>query len=74
MTTNTSNSINPVKPSELLDLAEMVVTTDRFLFIVGSGGAGKTSIVTKVLAPQMGRKVWEVNLNGQGPQEVIGYG
>ena len=46
----TNNSINPVKPSELLDLAEIAVTTDRFLFIVGSGGAGKTSIVTKILA------------------------
>jgi len=74
MTTNTSNSINPTKPSELRDIAEIAAATDRFLFIVGSGGAGKTSIVTKVLAPQMGRKVYYVNLNGQGPQEVIGYG
>jgi ABC-type ATPase involved in cell division len=62
----TTNSINPTKPSELLDIAEIAVATDRFLFIVGSGGAGKTSIVTKILAPAMGRKVYYVNLNGQG--------
>jgi len=71
---NTNTSINPVKPSALLPLAEVCLATNRFLFIVGSGGAGKTSIVTKELGPAMGREVYYVNLNGQGPQEVIGYG
>jgi hypothetical protein len=69
-----TDSINPVQPSELLDIAEITHAANRFLFIVGSGGAAKTSIVCHVLAPAMGRKVYYVNLNGQGPQEVIGYG
>lgn len=65
---------NPVRPSELLDLAEIAIATDRFLFIEGQGGAGKTSIVSGILAPRLGRRLYYVNLNGQGPQEVIGYG
>lgn len=71
---NTTNTINPVKPSALLTLAHMAVAANRFLFISGSGGAGKTSIVCNNIAPALGREVWYVNLNGQGPQEVIGYG
>ena len=71
MTTN--NAINPIRPSELLPLAEAALLVNRFLMIVGSGGAGKTSMVCNVLGPQMGREVWDVNLNGQGPQETVGY-
>lgn len=71
---NNTNASNPVKPSDLLDLADIALATNRFLFIVGSGGAGKTSIVCHDIAPAMGREVYYVNLNGQGPQEVIGYG
>lgn len=69
-----TNAINPVSPSEILGLAHAAVLTNRFLFISGSGGAGKTSIVCHTIAPAMQREVWYVNLNGQGPQEVIGYG
>lgn len=68
-----TNAINPIRPSELLPLAEAALMVNRFLMIVGSGGAGKTSMVCNVLGPAMGRKVWDVNLNGQGPQETIGY-
>ena len=61
-------------PSELLDLADTAILAEAFLFIFGSGGAAKTSIVSKQIAPALGRELWYVNLNGQGPQEVIGYG
>jgi hypothetical protein len=71
--TTTNTAINSIKPSELLPLAEAASMIDRFLMIVGSGGAGKTSMVCNVLGPAMGREVWEVNLNGQGPQETTGY-
>jgi hypothetical protein len=71
---NNTTAINPVKPSDLLPLAEMCLAANRFLFITGQGGSGKTSIVCHDLAPAMGREVYYVNLNGQGPQEVIGYG
>lgn len=73
MSTQTA-SINPVKPSALLPLARLAQRANRFLMITGSGGSGKTSIVCNILGPDMGRDVWYVNLNGQGPQEVIGYG
>lgn len=73
MTTNT-NAINPVHTSELLGLAEAALLADCFLFISGSGGAGKTSIVCKILSRELNRKVYYANLNGQGPQETIGYG
>lgn len=71
---NMTNTSPTVKPSDLLDLATIAQATNRFLFIEGSGGVGKTSIVCNLLAPHMGREVYYVNLNGQGPQEVIGYG
>jgi len=72
--TNHNTPFNPVKPSALLPLAEAAHMAGRFLFISGPGGAGKTSIVADVIAPGMGRDLWYVNLNGQGPQEVLGYG
>lgn len=63
-----------VTPTELSALAELVFTTDRFLFVKGQGGSGKTSILCNQVGPDLGREVWLVNLSGQGPQEVIGYG
>jgi len=66
--------MHTVKPSELTALAQLVFTTDRFLFIKGQGGGGKTSIVCNQIGPALGREVWLVNLSGQGPQEVLGYG
>jgi hypothetical protein len=66
--------INPVRPSDILPLAAFVQTTNRFLFILGSGGVGKTSILTQEVGPALGREVWYVNLNGLGPTEVTGYG
>jgi len=63
-----------VKPSAITALANAALLANRFLMIIGRGGAGKTSIVCNDLARSMGREVWYVNLNGQGPQEVIGYG
>ena len=73
MNTVNTTAINPITPSELLGQARAALLINRFLMIVGSGGAGKTSMVCKHLGPQMGRKVWEVNLNGSGPQETTGY-
>jgi hypothetical protein len=63
-----------VKPSDLVTLAEAVFTTNRFLFVKGQGGSGKTSILCNQVGPALGRDVWLVNLSGQGPQEVLGYG
>lgn len=63
-----------ISPTELTALAELVFTTDRFLFVKGQGGSGKTSILCNQVGPDLGREVWLVNLSGQGPQEVIGYG
>lgn len=63
-----------VKPTELLPLAELTFKTNRFLFVKGQGGGGKTSILSNEVGPALGREVWLVNLAGQGPQEVIGYG
>jgi hypothetical protein len=60
------SSINPVAPSDLLDLAEATFTTNRILFISGSGGSGKTSIACDIAA-KTGRQRWLVNLSGQGP-------
>jgi len=71
MTNN--NDINPVRPSDILPLAQFVQTTDRFLFLLGAGGIGKTSIIRDA-APALGRELWYVNLNGMGPQETVGYG
>lgn len=72
--TTKSNSINPVKPSALVPLARITFATRRFLFISGSGGGGKTSIACGPIADALGRAPWLVNLSGQGPQEVLGYG
>ena len=69
-----NNAINPVAPNELIDLAQVALAADAFLYIVGSGGAGKTSIVMHDIAPALKRRPYYVNLCGQGPQEVIGYG
>jgi hypothetical protein len=74
MSTQKLESINPIKPSALLPLARLAAMTNRFLMVTGSGGSGKTSIVCNILGPEMARRVCYVNLNGQGPQEVIGYG
>jgi hypothetical protein len=68
------NTHNPTKPSELLALAEAAILADCFLFISGSGGAGKTSIVCNELSKALNRPVWYANINGQGPTEVTGYG
>lgn len=61
-------------PSALKQIAQAVFDTQRFLFIVGQGGSGKTSIACNDIAPATGRECWLVNLCGQGPQEVLGYG
>jgi hypothetical protein len=61
-------------PQQLTRIADAVFSTNRFLFISGQGGGGKTSIACGDIAAQTGREVWLVNLCGQGPQEVIGYG
>lgn len=71
---NTTTTHNAVKPYELVALAEAALLADCFLFITGSGGAGKTSIVCNEIAQALGREVWYANLNGQGPQEALGYG
>ena len=63
-----------IKPSDIVAIANAALLANRFLMIIGRGGAGKTSIVCNELASKMEREVWYVNLNGQGPQEVIGYG
>jgi hypothetical protein len=63
-----------VKPSSIPSLADAALLANVFLMIVGRGGVGKTSLVCNELATHMGREVFYVNLNGQGPQEVIGYG
>jgi hypothetical protein len=73
MSTNT-NDINPIRPSDVLPLAAFTQRTDRFLFLLGAGGVGKTSILAKQVAPALGRELWYVNLNGMGPTEVTGYG
>lgn len=74
MNTTTNNEINPVKPSDLTPLALMTFATQRFLFIAGAGGGGKTTIACGQLAEATNRRPWLVNLSGQGPQEVLGYG
>jgi hypothetical protein len=61
-------------PQDLPALACAVFPTNRFLFILGQGGSGKTSIACNEIASSTGRECWLVNLCGQGPQEVIGYG
>ena len=63
-----------ISPTELPSLAKLVFHTDRFLFVKGQGGSGKTSILCNQVGPALGREVWLVNLSGQGPQEVLGYG
>ena len=63
-----------ISPTEMPSLAKLVFHTERFLFVKGQGGAGKTSILCNQVGPALGREVWLVNLSGQGPQEVIGYG
>ena len=72
MTNNTD--VNPVRPSDILPLAQFVQTTNRFLFVLGAGGGGKTSILVNEVGPALGREVWYANLNGLGPTEVTGYG
>jgi hypothetical protein len=73
MSTNI-NDINPIKPSDVLPMAAFVQRTNRFLFLLGAGGIGKTSILANEVAPALGRELWYVNLNGMGPTEVTGYG
>lgn len=73
MSTNT-NDINPIRPSDVLPMAAFVQQTDMFLFLLGAGGIGKTSIIAKEVAPALGRELWYVNLNGMGPTETLGYG
>jgi len=68
------NDINPIRPSDVLPMATFVQRTNRFLFLLGAGGVGKTSILTQEVGPALGREVWYVNLNGMGPTEVTGYG
>lgn len=63
-----------ISPTDLPSLAKLVFHTDRFLFVKGQGGSGKTSILCNQVGPALGREVWLVNLSGQGPQEVLGYG
>ena len=63
-----------ITPSALKQIAPAVFDTARFLFIVGQGGSGKTSIACNDIASATGRECWLVNLCGQGPQEVLGYG
>lgn len=70
----TTTTHNPTKPHELVALAEAALLADCFLFISGSGGAGKTSIVCHEVSKAMNRPVWYANINGQGPTEVTGYG
>jgi hypothetical protein len=70
---NTKQASNPVKPSDLYDLAQAAVLADCFLFVEGRGGAGKTEII-RDLASQLGRQLWYVNLNGFATTECIGYG
>jgi ribosome biogenesis GTPase len=55
MTTNTTPLHNPTKPHELVALAEAALLADCFLFISGSGGAGKTSIVCNEISKAMGK-------------------
>jgi len=47
---NTTTTHNAVKPYELVALAEAALLADCFLFITGSGGAGKTTIVCNEIA------------------------
>jgi hypothetical protein len=63
-----------VSPNQLLQLANATFAAGRFLFITGQGGGGKTSIACNEISRATGRECWLVNLCGQGPQEVIGYG
>ena len=63
-----------ISTKEVLPIAELTFHTNRCLFIKGQGGGGKTSIACNIIGPALGREVWLVNLSGQGPQEVIGYG
>jgi hypothetical protein len=70
----TTNDINPIRPSDVLPMAAFTQRTNRFLFLLGAGGIGKTSILAQQVAPALGRELWYVNLNGMGPTEVTGYG
>lgn len=67
-------NINPIRPSEVLDQAQLAFETGRIFYLEGAGGVGKTSIISKVVAPALGLDLWTVNLNGKGPQEATGYG
>jgi len=71
---NNTLDINPVRPAQLTELARATFAADRFLYVEGAGGIGKTSILCHEVAATLGLEVWLVNLSGQGPQEVIGYG
>lgn len=63
-----------VKAKALTALARHTFNANRFLFVEGQGGVGKTSILVNETAPALGREPWLVNLSGQGPQECLGYG
>lgn len=64
---------NNVRSEQLPDMAEFAICCERFLYVVGQGGASKTS-ATFQLASKLNRRPFYANLNGQGPQEAIGYG
>ena len=66
-------TFNSVRPRQILGLAKICIAINRILFVEGQGGAAKTSLAA-LLAKQLGRSLWYNNFNGQGPQEVIGYG
>ena len=69
-----TTDINPIRPSEVLDMARLTFDTGRFFYLEGAGGLGKTSILCNDVAPALGLDLWLVNLNGAGPQEATGYG
>lgn len=70
----TANTAPAIRPSEVCLQADIAFAAGNFLFLEGPGGAGKTSIATKVLPKHTGRELWYVNLNGTAPTECTGYG
>lgn len=74
MNANNIVDINPIGPEQLVDQARMAFAVGRLLHVVGQGGGGKTSILSKVVGPALGRRVIVINLSGASPMEYVGYG
>lgn len=71
------SNIITARPSELADLAAIAFASNQLFFLVGDGGAAKTSIACKTLPQALGIPLWggkPINLAGMAGTEVTGYG